>query len=94
MLDFAALRSLKTDTVMTQLARVLAPYVGATMAEASARAQAQKLGVTGPVISGEHVEALIGKLGSGLAIFVGRQKSVLVVEEMRQAVAAAAGASE
>lgn len=80
--------------MITQLARVLAPYVGATMAEASTRTQSQKLGVTGPVISGEQVEALISKLGSGLAIFVGRQKSAVVVEEMRKAVAAAAGASE
>jgi hypothetical protein len=79
---------LKTDDVVAELARVLSPYVGATMAEASARAHCQKLGLHGPTLGSEQIEALIAKLGSGLTVFVGRQKSLAVVEEMRKALAA------
>jgi hypothetical protein len=74
---------LKTEEVLAELARVLSPYVGATMAEASARTQCQKLGLGGPTLEKEQIEALIAKLGSGLTVFVGRQKSQAVVEEMR-----------
>ncbi len=71
--------------MLAELARVLSPYVGATMAEASARAQCQKLGLAGPTLDKEQIAALITKLGSGLTVFVGRQKSQAVVEEMRTA---------
>jgi hypothetical protein len=84
---------LKTDKVLAELARVLSPYVGATMAEASTRAHCQKLGLTGPTVDGPQVEALIAKLGTGLTVFVGRQKSVAVVEEMRRALAALGGSA-
>jgi hypothetical protein len=74
----------KTDDVLAEIARVLSPYVGATMAEASARAHCQKLGI-GPTLEKDQLDALIAKLGSGLTVFVGRQKSQSVVEEMRKA---------
>jgi hypothetical protein len=82
---------LKTEEVLAELARVLSPYVGATLAEASARAQCQKLGLVGPALEKAQIEALIAKLGSGLTVFVGRQKSQAVVEEMRTALAAGGG---
>ena len=85
---------MKTDELLTELARVLTPHVGRTMAEASTRAQCQKLGLNGPTLAPDQAEALIAKLGSGLAVFVGRQTSASVVEEMRRAVAAAPGGSE
>ena len=85
MLDSAGLAPVKTDDVLAELARVLSPYVGATMAEASARAHCQKLGIVGPTLEKDQLAALIAKLGSGLTVFVGRQKSQSVVEEMRKA---------
>lgn len=85
---------MKTDEVLAELARVLAPHVGTTMAEASTRVQCQKLGLNGPTLGPDQAEALIAKLGSGLSVFVGRQTSASVVEEMRRALAAAPGGSE
>ena len=79
--------------MVAELARILSPYVGTTMAEASTRAHCQKLGLNGPTVDGSQVEALIAKLGSGLTVFVGRQKSAAVVEEMRKALAAAGGSA-
>lgn len=71
--------------VVSEIVRVLSPYLGATMAAASARAQCEKLGITGDAISPEQFEALIAKLAAGLAVFVGREKSALVAGELRRA---------
>ena len=80
---------MKRDVVISQIVRVLSPYLGANMAAASARAHCEKLGIAGDVISAEQTEALIGKLGMGLSVFVGREKSKAVVAEIRKAVAPA-----
>lgn len=74
-------------TVIEQITRTLAPYLGATMAEASTRAHCEKLGIDGQTIDETQAQALVGKLGSGLAIFIGRDKAAGVVEEMRRAIA-------
>ena len=42
-------------------------------------------------MSPEQLEALLGKLGGGLNIFLGRDKSASVVAEARRALAAAEG---
>jgi hypothetical protein len=78
---------MERDVVVSQIVKVLSPYLGATMAAASARAHCEKLGIAGRVISAEQAEALIGKLAAGLAVFVGREKSASVVGEIRRAVA-------
>jgi len=77
---------MERDAVVSQIVRVLSPYLGATMAAASARAHCEKLGIVGQSMSAEQAEALIGKLASGLAVFVGREKSAVVVGEIRRAV--------
>jgi hypothetical protein len=42
-------------------------------------------------VSPEQLDALLGKLGGGLNIFLGRDKSASVVAQARQALAAAGG---
>jgi hypothetical protein len=69
------------------LATVLAPYLGETMARASAQTHCEKLGIRGEAISAAEVEALVGKLASGLNVFLGREKAALVLAEMKKAVA-------
>ena len=73
---------------VAHIVNVLAPYLGPTMAEASARVQCEKLGITGEAISAAQVEALIAKLASGLAVFVGRDTATTVVGEIRGRLAA------
>jgi hypothetical protein len=77
-----------TEQALLLIVRVVSPYVGETMARSSAAAHCQKLGI-GKDIGADQLEALVGRLGSGLNIFLGREKSSRVVEEMRQALRAA-----
>ena len=72
--------------VVTQIVRILSPYLGATMAEASARTHCERLGIAGQAITAEQAEALIGKIASGLSVFVGRDKAATVTQEIRRAV--------
>jgi hypothetical protein len=73
--------------VLDALAAVLSPYLGETMARASAQTHCDKLGVRGDVISAAEVDALVGKLASGLNVFVGRERAIGVLAEMKKAVA-------
>lgn len=84
---------MERSAVVRQIVTVLAPYLGATMAEAATRTHCEKLGITGDAISPEQTEALIGKLGSGLSVFVGREKSAVVVQEIRKALGTSGAAA-
>lgn len=84
---------LSTSDVVQTIVRVVAPYLGETMARSAARAHCQKLGISGDHMQPAQAEALIGKVGAGLNVFVGREKSNAMVAELRRAIAAqAAGA--
>jgi hypothetical protein len=76
--------------VIDALAAVLAPYLGETMARASAQAHCDKLGIRGDAISVAEVDALVGKLARGLNVFVGRERAASVLGEMKKAVAVSA----
>lgn len=78
---------MSTDQALLTIVRVVGPYVGETMARSAAAAHCQKLGIAGE-IGGEQLEALVTRLGSGLNIFLGRDKSARVVAELRQALQA------
>ena len=69
------------------LTAVLAPYLGETMARASARTHCEKLGIRDDDVTPEQIEALVGKLASGLNVFVGRDRAAGVLGEMKRAVA-------
>jgi hypothetical protein len=79
--------------VLEALTAVLSPYLGETMARASARTHCEKLGIQGKVISATEADALLGKLSTGLNVFIGRERAAAVLEEMKRAVAARGGAS-
>jgi hypothetical protein len=74
-----------TSEVVKVMVQVMAPYVGDTMARSATEAHCSKLGIAEGAISPEQVETLLTRLGSGLNIFLGREKSSSVVEQIRVA---------
>lgn len=81
---------MRADKALEIMVRVLGPYIGETMARSAAQAHCQKLGFDGGMLTAEQVDTLLAKLGGGLNIFLGREKSALVMEQVRQALAAEA----
>lgn len=79
--------ALPYDAVVAEVTRLLAPVLGESMAAASTQAHGQKLSIQDGQATPEQVEALLSKLGSGLAVFVGREKAAALAAEMRSAVA-------
>jgi hypothetical protein len=78
------LPSLKTAEVLDSIAGVLSPYLGKMMARASAGAHLKDLQIDGDLVDPQKVDALVDRVGKGLNLFLGRDKSKLVVEEMRR----------
>jgi hypothetical protein len=80
-----------TETV-DAVVKVLAPYIGDTMARSATEAHCQKLGIAAASpVRPDQLEALLGKLGGGLNIFLGREKSASVIGEVRLALTALEG---
>lgn len=80
-----------TETV-DAVVKVLAPYIGDTMARSATEAHCQKLGIAAASpVRPDQLEALLGKLGGGLNIFLGREKSASVIGEVRHALTALEG---
>lgn len=81
----------KTAEVLDSIAGVLSPYLGKFMAKASASAHCQDLQIEDDLIDRQKVDALVERLGKGLNLFLGRDKSKQVVEEMLRALDGLAG---
>lgn len=80
-----------TETV-DAVVKVLAPYIGDTMARSATEAHCQKLGIAAASpVRPDQLEALLGKLGGGLNIFLGREKAASVIGEVRHALTALEG---
>jgi hypothetical protein len=79
-----------TSEVLDAVSRVLEPYIGRLMARTAPTAHCSDLGIRSAEIEGPQIEALLEKLGLALIIFLGRDKAVAVVEDMRKAVGALA----
>lgn len=69
--------------VLENVAQVVAPVLGETMARSAAKAHCERLGVSGEMTP-EQVAALVDKMGMGLNVFVGREKAQTVVAELRR----------
>ena len=77
-----------TETV-DAVVKVLAPYIGDTMARSATEAHCQKLGIAAAnSVSPDQLDSLLGKLGGGLNIFLGREKSAAVIGEVRKTLGA------
>ncbi len=83
---------MKASEAVDAVVKVLAPHIGDTMARSATEAHCQKLGITSAVsVQLDQLESLLGKLGGGLNIFLGREKSAAVIGEVRQALTALEG---
>jgi hypothetical protein len=78
-----------TSEAVDAVVKVLAPHIGDTMARSATEAHCQKLGIAAASpVRPDQLETLLGKLGGGLNIFLGREKSAALINEVRQAVSA------
>ena len=76
-------------TVLEAITVAIAPYLGQGMARSAVMAHVQKLGFDGTHLAPDQVETLMAKIGAGLNIFVGREKSAAILAEVRQVLAGA-----
>ncbi len=76
-----------TSDAVDAVVKVMAPYIGDTMARSATEAHCQRLGIAATVTR-EQADALLAKLAGGLNIFLGRDKSASVIAEARGALAA------
>jgi len=84
---------MERGTAVRAVVRVLAPYIGDTMARSATEAHCQRLGISGERVTPEQLDGLLAKLGSGLNVFIGREKSATVIDEARAALASLEAAS-
>jgi hypothetical protein len=84
-------RGVRAAEAVEVIVNVMAPYIGDTMARSAAQAHCLKLGV-GETLSAAQASALLDRLGFGLNIFLGRDKSAAVLAETRRALERAGNA--
>jgi hypothetical protein len=75
-----------TKEVLDAINGILAPYVGGLMARTAASAHCRDLGIVGDAMGRTQIDALLSKLGLGLIIFLGKDKTAAVVETLRRAI--------
>jgi hypothetical protein len=80
-----------TSEAVPVIVRVLAPYIGETMARSATEAHCRKLGVAEGSLEADQLEALLERLGGGLNIFLGRDKAADVMSAVRDELAKEAG---
>jgi hypothetical protein len=68
----------------------LAPYLGTNMARAAVNGHQKKLGLS-PALEGDELEKLLAAITPGLGVFVGRDKTREVADEIRRAVRSGGG---
>jgi hypothetical protein len=74
------------ERIVDVLTRALTPYLGANMARASARGHCDKL-LLDATLTKKQLEVLIDSLRPALNVFVGRDKTEKVIEQIRRDVA-------
>lgn len=67
--------------------RVLAPYLGENMARAAVYSHRDRLGLNQRELTRADVDGLLDRLGPGLVVFVGREKTEHILDEVRMAIA-------
>ena len=68
---------------LTLIEGVISPYIGKTMAKASTDVHCEKLGIVADKITAKEVEALLDRLAKAMTVFVGKEKTEKLVDEMQ-----------
>ena len=76
----------RTQEVLAATQTVLAPYLGDLMARSAAKAHCRDLGISDDFLNRQQVDALLERLGLGLVIFVGREKTTAALAAMKSAI--------
>jgi len=74
---------LQASTILARIAEIITPYIGTMMARSSIEMHCRKLGIAGDVIDRHQLEQLLRHLSLGLNIFIGRDKTEAVIQEIR-----------
>lgn len=78
---------MQTKHIVEAAVKVMSPALGASMARAAVHAHCEKLTPEGGEMTRDQFEVLLGKLAAGLTVFVGREKSAAIVDEVRRTLA-------
>ena len=73
-----------TSRILQTIADEISPYLGRTMARSSVDLHCRSLKIdAGRAVTAPEVEELLHKLAMGLNIFIGKDKSVSVIDGIR-----------
>ena len=73
---------MQASVALAKIAAMIAPYIGALMARSSIDMHSKRLGI-GDTIDGGQIDQLLRQLSLGLTIFIGRDKTETVMNEIR-----------
>ena len=73
---------MQTSTVLAAITHAMTPYIGSTMARSSIEMHCKKIGI-GDSIDGNQFEELLSRLALALNIFIGRDRTVALVRDIR-----------
>jgi hypothetical protein len=79
-----------TDAVQL-IVGVMAPYIGDTMARSAVEVHCRNVGAREATIDAAQIEEVLRRLELGLHIFLGREKSGVVIADARRALRAQGG---
>lgn len=76
--------------VIEVIVEAITPYVGSTMARSSIDLHCQRLGIKADSRDNDQVDKLLHQVGLGLNIFIGRDKTTAVMQQIRTQIAGGA----
>jgi hypothetical protein len=83
-----------TTKALDLIAQTLTPYIGRTMAEASARMHCDRLGIgRNGQLADDELESLVKRIGGALTVFVGAAATEAVTTRLREGLGLLAAAS-
>ena len=80
-----AVTTVQSNRIVGAIAKAIAPYIGEMMANSSIEMHCRKIGIDG-TIDHRQFDELLRRLGLGLNIFIGRDKTATVMQQIRSGV--------